>query len=63
MSGRRSGRTPRFYLGMVMALSGYTSMIFSAALGVGSSLDVQIAQVGAIFFVLGAIIMLVSPSE
>jgi hypothetical protein len=61
MSGRRSERTRGFYFGVFLALAGYTSMIFSAASGINSTFYVQTAQIGAVIFVLGAVIALLNP--
>lgn len=53
-------RSQRFFVGVILALAGYSVMIFTAATGASSTIIVWTAQIGVIIFVLGVIIMLIS---
>lgn len=54
-------RTRRFLIGLILTLVGYSIMIFTAAESASSTIIVWTAQIGVILFVLGVIIMLISP--
>ncbi len=53
-------RSQRFIIGLILAIVGYSAMIFTAAANASSTIIVWTAQIGVIIFVLGVIIMLIS---
>ena len=58
-----SDRSPEFYVGLFLALFGYTTMIFTAATGINSTIYVWTTQIGVILFILGAVILLLTASK
>ena len=55
-----SDRSQKFYVGLILALSGYTTMILTAATGNDSTIYVWTTQIAVILFVLGAAITLLT---
>ncbi|HKM50535.1 MAG: hypothetical protein ABSD41_01170 [Candidatus Bathyarchaeia archaeon] len=55
-----SERSGKFYGGLILALFGYTTMIFAAATGVDSTMIVWTTQLAVILFLLGVAIMLLT---
>ena len=55
-----SDRNWKFFAGLILALSGYTTMIFAAASGVDSIIVVWTTQLAVILFLLGVAIMLLT---
>jgi Na+/alanine symporter len=55
-----SDRSQKFYVGLIVALFGYTTMILTAATGNDSTIYVWTEQIAVILFVLGVAIMLLT---
>ena len=55
-----SERSRKFYGGLILALFGYTTMIFAAATGVDSTMIEWTTQLAVILFLLGVAIMLLT---
>lgn len=55
-----SERNWKFYVGLILALSGYTTMIFAAATGINTTMIVWTTQLAVILFLLGVAIMLLT---
>lgn len=55
-----SERNRKFYVGLILALFGYTTMIFAAATGIDTTMIVWMTQLAVILFLLGVAIMLLT---
>jgi len=55
-----SERSRKFYGGLILALSGYTTMIFAAATGTNSTMIVWTTELAVVLFLLGVAIMLLT---
>jgi hypothetical protein len=53
-------RNWKFFVGLILALGGYSTMIFSAAAGINATIYIWAAQIRVILFILGAAIMLLT---
>lgn len=60
MEKQLSDRNWRFFIGLALALSGYTTMMFTAASGINSVTVVWMTQIAEILFIIGVAVMLLT---